>query len=686
MVPYGSEPLTRIFVAVGDTPIAPPPGLRELPGPGEVFVSPRLHELLGTDADLAHLLPGKEMGLISAQGLAHPDELYAYIGASEGELKTGGHMTGFGGPYTRFPTVEPSTLDILRFTLAGVVLLPLAVFLSVCARLSAASRMRRLAALRLLGLSRKGTQRVNAAETVAAALLGAVLGLGAYWIVNQLVSRVGLPGFKWYPADGSPSATTLLICLVGCPVLAWFVGRAGAQRAAANPLAVRRSAVKKPPRLWGLLPLVPGVGIVIGYCVAGATGHVPTDTALSAFLMPLAVVLVGVGLVLSLPILSRALARKVARSTGSLSLSLAMRRNEVEPGGALRVATGLVLLVYAASLTQGVLIELDHVSKNTSPVQVYTMGLENVPENKEWALTNVPRLRSHIILADSWTDADGEKWPTSISAVIATCGQLRRMASAVENCVEGRPARLMVPGFAYDEESKPGSRFPFRLRNSEGQHRVVTVQVPRQTVRYHDDTAQQLVGSGTVLIPPSSLPAGYRPEGRATLALLSSSAPGTVRSVLEGIAAVDSTIEVETRNVDPAALQQITVIKTLLAVGMILGLIIGVAAYLVAATDRAVERRPQVTALSLLGARPWTLRAVQVAQVVLPLAVGLVLAVVTGKMAESSYLVTGGGAVFWDSAGVPLLLASACGVVVVAALGALPLIGRRIDPELIRRD
>ncbi|MFD9319902.1 FtsX-like permease family protein [Streptomyces sp. NPDC060053] len=683
--PYGSEPLTRIFVAQTGGPIAPPPGLPELPGPGEVFVSPRLHELLSRDSGLARLVPGKEVGLISAQGLAQPDELYAYVGASPEELKGGGHLSAFGWKWARFPTVEPSTLDILRFTLAGVVLLPLAVFLSVCARLSAASRMRRLAALRLLGLSRKGTQRVNAAETVAAALLGAVLGLGAYWVVNQLVARMGLPGFKWYPADGALSGTALLVCLVGCPALAWFVGRVGAKKAAANPLAVRRSAVEKPPRLWGLLPLVPGLGIVIGYCVAGATGNVPTDTSFSAILMPLAVVLVGSGLVLSLPILSRALARTVARATSSLSLGLAMRRNEVEPGGALRVATGLVLLVYAASLTQGVLIELDQVSKNTSPVQLYTMALDDVPRNKEGALTKVPGVRSHAIQAPSWTDPDSEE-RTSINAVIATCDQLRGIASLVGNCVEGRPARLMVSGHTYDEASKPGSSFPFHLRNSEGKRRVVNVRVPRQTIKYHDDTAAQMVSSGAVLIPPSLFPAGFRPEERATLSLLSSSAPETVRSVLEGIAGVDATIEVDTDGVDAAALQQITVIKTLLALGMILGLIIGVAAYLVAATDRAVERRPQVTALALLGARPRTLRSVQVAQVVLPLAVGLVLAVVTGKMAESSYLVTGGGAVFWDGAGLPLLVASALGVVVVAALGALPLVGRRIDPELIRRD
>ncbi|MGW1269288.1 FtsX-like permease family protein [Streptomyces sp. NPDC002491] len=684
--PYGSESLTRIFIALGNGRIDPPPGLPGLPGPGEVFVSPRVQELLNRDPGLAKLLPGKEVGLISAAGLAHPDELYAYVGVSRNEVKGGGRLSGFGDLEARYPTVEPSTLDILRFTLAGVVLLPLAVFLSVCARLSAASRMRRLAALRLLGLSRKGTQRVNAAETVAAALLGAVLGLGAYWVVNQLVSRVGLPGFKWYPSDGALPGSTLLVCLVGCPVLAWFVGRVGAKKAAANPLAVRRSAVEKPPRLWGLLPLVPGMGIVIGYCVAGATGHAPSETSLSAILMPLAVVLVGAGLVLTLPILSRALARRVARVTSSLSLGLAMRRNEMEPGGALRVATGLVLLVYAASLTQGVLIELDQVSKNTARVQLYTMPLNGLSPRAEQAMKRVSGVQGHAVLASSWTDPNSEKWPSSISAVIATCDQLRGMASVVENCVEGRSARLMISDHSDNEFSKVGSRFPFHLQNAEGKRRFVTVQVPSRTIQYHDDTATQLAGSGSVLIPPSAFPEGFRPQTRATLALISSSDHDTVRSVLEGIAGVDPTIEVELDGVDVAALQQIAVIKTLLAVGMILGLIIGVAAYLVAATDRAVERRPQVTALTLLGARPRTLQAVQVAQVVLPLTVGLVLAVVIGKMAESSYLVTGGGEIFWDGDGVPLLLAAAVGVVVVAALGSLPLVGRRIDPELIRRD
>ncbi|WP_430381192.1 FtsX-like permease family protein [Streptomyces actuosus] len=682
--PLGSRPMTRVFIARGTQHVPPPPGLHALPRPGELFVSPRLHDVLRTERGLSALFPGKEAGIIGPRGLAHPDELYAYVGVPRGKLKQFHALTSFGEPYPPSPTVEDGTLDIVRFTLAGVVLLPLAVFLSVCARLSAAARTRRLAALRLLGLSTKGVQRVNAGETVASAVLGAVLGLAAYELINQLVSRVGLPGFKWYPGDGTLTLPTVLICGLGCPALAWFVGRGSARKAANNPLAVRRTAVPKPPSKWGLLPLVPGLGIVIGYCVAGAMGHAPHDTRVSSVLMPVSVVLLGAGLVLTLPVLSRALARRVAQGTGSLSMGLAMRRNEVEPGGALRVATGLVLLVYAASLVQGVLIELDQVTKHESPVQMYGVPLEGVTGKQLQALPHVEGVRAHVLKGRAEAKSELDGYTSDITALVATCGQMRAVVRQLGTCEDGRMLRLFDSDDA-DVEAlpEPGRVYSLALHNGKD-HRAVALKVPKEVLRYRDQAEIGAI-SAAVVVPPSLLPAGYRPQF-GELTLLSRSDPGTVRGVLDGIGAVDPTIEVLPAGINVEALQQISIVKTLLAVGMVLGLVIGVAAYLVAAADRAVERRAQVTALALLGARPRTLRAVQVAQVVLPLAVGLLLAVVTGKAAESSYLVTGGGSVFWDGEGVPLLLASAVGAVVVAALGALPLIGRRIDPELIRRD
>ena len=98
--------------------------------------------------------------------------------------------------------------------------------------------------------------------------------------------------------------------------------------------------------------------------------------------MPAGVLMTGLGLVLALPLLSYLLARRLARS-GNLALNLAMRRNEVEPGSALRVVSGLVLLVFSASLAQGVLVELSQVSRSTSPVQEYGLPMERLSEYQQ---------------------------------------------------------------------------------------------------------------------------------------------------------------------------------------------------------------------------------------------------------------------------------------------------------------
>ncbi|MGW0609653.1 FtsX-like permease family protein [Streptomyces sp. NPDC002788] len=407
--PYGSKAFTRVFIAKGAKDADElPPGLKELPDPGEVFLSPRAADLLRDQPAVAGLLPGDEKGLIGATGLAHPDELFAYIGTTRDKIADEGRaLKGWGYSYAPFPAVEPSTLTYIRFALGSLVLLPLGIFLSVCARLSAASRNRRLASLRLLGLSTKGTQRVNAAETVVAALFGAILGLGEYWVLNQVMTRTGLPSLRWYPADGALSATTIAVCLIGAPLLAWFVGRASARDAAANPLAVRRTAAPRHPAKWGGLLLVAGLGIVVGYCATGFTDH-PADTlGPNAFLMPAGILLTGLGLVLTLPLISYALARRLARTTQSLTLNLAMRRNEVEPGSTMRVVTGLVLLVFSASLAQGVLIQLEQVTRPSAPVQDYSISLSSLTSRQQQEVAGVPGVRAHAVTMESWTDPDG---------------------------------------------------------------------------------------------------------------------------------------------------------------------------------------------------------------------------------------------------------------------------------------
>ncbi|MFG2640851.1 FtsX-like permease family protein [Streptomyces sp. NPDC048370] len=678
---FGSERLRRVFVAgrvSGATPV--PPGIDRLPAAGEVILSPRLREVVGDHPGLSGLLPGKATGTIGPDGLIGPDDLYAYIGLTAPQLANAQPLHHFGSEHPVFNAVDESTLDILRFTLTCVALLPLGVFLSVCARLSAESRARRLAALRLVGLSVKDTLRVNASETVAAAFLGVLLGVGGYLVVNEIMARIGLPGLHWYPVDGRPEATTLITCLILCPALAWLVGRHSAREAARTPLNVRRTAEHKPPKVHGMLLLVPGLGVIGGYCVLSVLGKDPSGGSANTLLVPAAVLLTGTGLVFGLPPITMWLARRLARNARSLPLALAMRRAEIEPGASLRVVTGLVLLIFATSLTQGVLIELDQVSRRTAPVQEYRVAVDELTREQYDRMTRVDGTRAHAVTLSSLTRMDDGPLTPSVDGVVATCAQVASFVEASRGCIDGKVLRLHDLASSASDDTVPGRAFPFALKS--GRKLSLTVPHDQLTLRAYQPSA---FSSTDLLIPPSLVGVDELPPN-SSLTLVSSSDPQTVRTVLDGIGAIAPTAEVRPVGIVVESLAQLTVIRSLLAAGMVLGLVISVAAFVVSVADRAMERRGQVAALVLLGARAGTLRVVQCVQVVVPLAVGLGAAVVTGWLAESSYLITGGGAVHWDWSGLPLLLACCLGVLLAAGVSALPLVRRHVDPEHIRRD
>ncbi|MFD8207307.1 FtsX-like permease family protein [Streptomyces sp. NPDC059695] len=678
--PYGSQPLRRVFIAhTGPGPTPSAPGVKELPPAGEAIVSPKLSELLAANPRAAGLVPGHVTGTIAPEGLGGPDELYAYVGTTRASLPEARPLSRFGADYTSEEVVDPSTLDILRFTLGCIVLLPLVIFLSVCARLSGESRSRRLAALRLVGLSAKDTLRVNAGESLAAAALGALLGLVGYLGANEVMAKVGLPGLQWYPTDGRPESTTVAVCLLGCPALAWIVGQFSARQAALSPINVRRTGERKRPKKYGTLLLIPGLGVIGGYCVLSVLGRDPSGGAASAVLVPGAVLLTGAGLVFGLAPITAWLARRLAGTAKSLPMALAMRRTEVDPGASLRVVTGLVLLVFGASLTQGVLVELDQVSRRTTPVQEYDIKLSDLDSKQRKTLTGVPGVRMQIVTYGSWYHLD-EDMPKRLDLVVATCHQLITATRQARGCVDGKIMQLRDSGASYPDDPQPGEKFPFE--KSDG-HKV-TLTVPREWI---DMSAYQpsVFHTGALLVPPSLLPPDLA-DADGTLTLVSRADPGTVRAVLDGIGGIAPTASVEPVGIVIDSLAQLTVIRSLLVVGMVLGLVIGVSAFVVSVADRAMERRGQVAALALLGARAGTLRVVQVVQVLLPLVVGLGAAIVAGWLAESSYLITGGGAVHWDWEGLPLLLACALGVMLAAAVASVPMVRRHIDPEHIRRD
>lgn len=193
-------------VEVVGPPIAPPAGVSVLPGPGEVLVSPALAQALaGKHGDeLAPRLHGTPVGRIGPAGLVGPDELFAVAGAPPGVL-TDALAAGFTGPAPAQPefstgdagngvvTVTGGVSDELKAgtAVAAVALIvPLLVLVSTATRLSAATRERRSAALRLVGATSRQVRGLGAVEGLIVGMLGAAGGAALFLLLRAPVASI----------------------------------------------------------------------------------------------------------------------------------------------------------------------------------------------------------------------------------------------------------------------------------------------------------------------------------------------------------------------------------------------------------------------------------------------------------------------------------------------------------------
>ncbi|MFC8721262.1 ABC transporter permease [Kitasatospora sp. NPDC057198] len=704
---WGTDALTEVLIAAPGRVALP--GGATAPRPGELLVSPRLRDLLAAEPALRERLPGTVAGVLPGALLAAPDELYAYLGVQRGQLEQGQPLGGFGLAFRPPALLDGKTLHLLEFMLAVFVLLPLGLFLAGCNRLSAASRLRTLAAFRLTGMSARDVRRLNALEPAGAALLGAAAGLAGYALAARTGGRVGLPGLAWFPGDAAPSAATVLLCLLGLPAGAVLISRAGTSAVADSPLEARRERPPRAPSRWRSLPLAAGLA-VLGLLWLVPSGSGRPAGALSAPLLLAGVVATGYGVVACYPLLARALARRAARDPRSLSVLLGARRGETEPGGAVRATAGLVLFVFALGLAHGVFRDWHAAAQPRRPVQYLGLEGADAPGLDAARLRTLPGVDEAVLTVRNLVPPPStvpDHRPVTATALLGTCADLARFTAVPPlGCTDGAPLLLDTGNGAPLPAPGTELRFPTG-RNGDGSGSgsgstdgdgsgstggtggtgggpdAVTVAVPsaRASVTWPPDSP--LYGTG-LLLPPDTLPGTAAATGTLTLATRASTA--TVQRVLGALAAAAPSAEPVLYGVDTDGLRKARLVDTLYTAGTALGVAVTVLAHLVAALDRALERRRNVTALTLIGVPRRTLRRAQVVQTVLFLGCGLLPAVAAGALAGRAYDAYGGLVHAWDWPAFARTLAACAAVLAVAVLGALPLLVRRIDPALIRRD
>jgi len=337
-----------------------PPGIGHLPAPGQYYASPALAALLrSTPADqLAGRYPGHLIGTIGDAALPSPNSLVIVIGRTVAQLAHAPSAVQTTAIATTPPSgctqsqclpgqgVNANGIDLIMSVVALAILFPLLIFIGTATRLSAARREERFAAMRLAGATPRQVSLIAAVESTVAAVAGVAAGFGLFFGLRIPLASIPFTGTPFFPSDLSLSLPDVLLVALGVPLAAAVVARLALRRVRISPLGVTRRVTPKAPRLWRVLPLLAGVG-VLGFIVVHGR---PTTTPeqIQAFLP--AFLLIMVGLVTAGPWLTMAGARLMARRTGRPGTLIAARRLADNPKAGFRAVSGLVLALFITTV------------------------------------------------------------------------------------------------------------------------------------------------------------------------------------------------------------------------------------------------------------------------------------------------------------------------------------------------
>lgn len=336
----------------GQVPV--PPGMSAPPGPGQAVVSPALAELIERlPAERLGDRFGQVVGTIGPDGLTRPDELVAVVGRPVGglgpaEQTVGGvraedRMPGEPSPVTPIVAFDDRGTDSLLRTYrelglvaVALVIVPAMMLVGSSARLTAARRERRLAALRLAGATPWGVRALAAGETTLGAAAGALVGVAAARLVAPLLRGVEVAGGSWFGSDlALPLARAALLAAVAIGISV-VVAVASLRRVAASPLGVARASNARSARWPRVLALVGSV-VVMVLAASSASNGGSTVAMIAALAMVMAsLALVG-------PWITSLIGRLLTTAARRPSTLIAGRRIREDPGASYRAVSAVVL-------------------------------------------------------------------------------------------------------------------------------------------------------------------------------------------------------------------------------------------------------------------------------------------------------------------------------------------------------
>jgi hypothetical protein len=346
------EPTGTGIERPGRVPV--PPGVDAVPGPDQAVVSPALAELIErVPAERLGQRFGQVVGTIGPDGLTRPDELVAVIGRPVGGLgpaeRMGGgfraedRAPGDPSPVTPVAAFDDRGTDLLLRTYrdfglvaVALVVVPAAMLVGSSARLTAARRERRLAALRLAGATPWGVRALAAGETALGAAAGALVGVAATRLVAPLLRGVEVAGGGWFGSDLTLPPARAALLAAAATGISGVVAAVSLRRVAASPLGVARSSEARSARWPRVLALVGSLVVLVLAAASASNGG-------SAIAMVAALAMVMASLALVGPWITALIGRLLTAVARRPSTLIAGRRIREDPGASYRVVGAVVL-------------------------------------------------------------------------------------------------------------------------------------------------------------------------------------------------------------------------------------------------------------------------------------------------------------------------------------------------------
>lgn len=351
-------PITRVDVASVSSRAPLSAGIERVPGPGEIWLSPGLQRAIESagQSQLGDRYNYRNVGTISDEGLAFPDELVAIVGHTPENAKAlgaTGVVAGEIGPRRQ----ASSILLVASGLIALAVVVPLILLIASATRLDAAARENRYASLRLAGASTAQVSRGILAQASLGGLVGTGAGLLAYPLVRELVAHIPLLGSEFFPSDFAhmpASVAAVGLVSMAAAVLGSLVGL---RRLAITPLGVyRRHSARKPTTLK-LIPLAVGIplfALATGFAFGGSLSNAAAVSVVAASFLIVVLGLLSIGSWTTF-YLGRTLVGR-ARSPSSL---IAARRLTGNAGEHAAVVSGVTLAALAVGLFYGMVPGLE---------------------------------------------------------------------------------------------------------------------------------------------------------------------------------------------------------------------------------------------------------------------------------------------------------------------------------------